>query len=356
MSKSTISLSDVLINLTSPMEKTAEMKEGKTDALEDKATDAGCETPAEVKVEGDKPVEKKKEKEETEVPTSEDKDSDEYKKGEMDKEASIKAAAASITKTASTTTETPVSGLEKIAADLAEVEHRTMVKEASVFGSVMADSFANRLAEIQTVLDDSTTMDKTAMEKTSAEEVYMEKVATELYHTMDREDAELVNTMVKTAADEGYQISPEQAFSALADEAIAMGEQAAFQKTAADEAMTKLASDDHAKIDGFVKTAALMGEQMTKTEAFTYLAKTAMENGANIAREEAIIEKTAAASVDTELNAMEKVASEMAERGDTAGVAALEKHAYDKGFEETLVKVAAHTSGIGYTQTEALMN
>ena len=49
MGKSTINLSDVLTSLKSPMEKTAEMKDGKTDDMENKDADAGVETKAVVK-------------------------------------------------------------------------------------------------------------------------------------------------------------------------------------------------------------------------------------------------------------------------------------------------------------------
>ena len=331
MSKSTINLSSVLEKLTSPMEKVAaEVK--KVDAVETPAAEVGEEK----KVEEPKKEEKKTK--ESEELKKEDKDTDYEKKPEMKKEAS----------------ETPVSGLEKLASDLAEVEHRTMIKEAGVFGSVMADSFANRLAEIQTVVDES---EDTDFDKTAAEFDYMEKVATELYVNMNEEEAGLVNELIKTASDNGMEVSPEQAFSALADEAIAMGESAAFQKIATEQVMTKLASEDHAQIDGFMKTAALMGQPCTKEEAFQYMAKTAMENGASVAISEvAQVEKTAAVQeTNNELEAMEKVAAEMEANGDKEGVASLEKYAYDKGFEETLVKVAAQTSGVAYAQTELLM-
>jgi len=331
MGKSTINLSNVLEKLTSPMEKVAaEVKD--VDAVETPAADAGVEKKLE---EPKKEEEKSKESGEL---NKEDKETDYAKKPEMKKEAS----------------ENPVSGLEKLAADLAEVEHRTMIKEASVFGSVMADSFANRLAEIQNIVDAS---EEPSFDKTAAEHDYMEKVATELYVNMSDDEAGLVNELVKTASAHGMQITPEEAFSALADEAIAMGEAQAMQKIATEEVMTKLAAEDHAQIEGFMKTAALMGQPCSKEEAFQYLAKAAMEQGAlAAANEAATVEKTAALhNSNSELEAMEKVAATMEANGDKEGVASLEKYAYEKGFEETLVKVAAHTSGIAYAQTELLM-
>jgi len=348
MSKSTINLNDMLAELTSPMEKTAMMADGKTDDMESKSADAGKEEKAEGKVEGS--CDSKDSKESKEL-------KEEKKETDLEKEASI-TKAASVLSNAS-----PVNGLNKIAQDLADQEHKTMVKEAQVFGSVMADSFANRLAEIQTVVDAS---EEPTMDKTAEEHEYetMEKVATELYVNMNEGDQGLVNELCKTAAAHGTPCTPEEAFSALADEAISMGEAAALEKVAAaevEEVMTKLGSDDHALLDGFMKTAALMGDPCTKVEAFQHMAKQAMEAGANYAINEGTqVEKVASeqvepATLDAELVAMEKVASEMEARGDVEGVAALEKHAYEKGFEETLVKVASHTGSIGYAQTAQLM-
>lgn len=348
--KSTINLSDVLSKLSSPMEKVAAMSEGKTDELESKAAEVGKEEPATGKAKADESAKDSKEKSSEELEK-------EKKEAELEKSAAIKVSAAKVA------AGTPVSGLEKIAQDLAEVEHRTMIKEAQVFGSVMADSFAGRLAEIQNVINNSDTpsYEKTAMEKTAARDDYMTKVATELYVNMDQKDQVLVYELVKTAAENGMHISPEEAFSALADQSIIMGEQAAFEKIATAEVMTKLAGYDHAKLDGFTKTAALMGETVSKEEAFHYLAKTAMAQGAaaaqkiNPVEKRASVEKTAEEQSMEELNAMEKVAADLGAKGDKVGVAKLEKYAYEKGFEETLLKVASHTSGIGYEQTRNLM-
>lgn len=353
MTKSTINLGDVLDKLTSPMEKVANMSEGKTDELESKDAEVGKEKKVE-----EKKDEKVKSKESKEI-------EEEKKENDLEKEAAIKAAAEKVASVEKVASETPVSGLEKIAQDLAEAEHRTMVKEAQVFGSVMADSFANRLAEIQDVVDSSdVAIEKTAMDKTAAHDEYMTKVATELYINMDEKDQVLVNELVKVASENGMNITQEEAFSELAQQAIAMGEHAALEKVATEEAMTKLAGHDHARLDGFVKTAALMGEEITKEDAYNYMAKTAMEAGAQAAIEtpvekvatENTVEKTAEERNAEELEAMEKVAADLEAKGDTEGVAKLEKYAYEKGFEETLVKVAAHTSSIGYVQTEALMN
>ena len=328
----------------------------------------------------------------------------------MEKTAAHIAATPTATAATATppTTATPTGGLNKLASDLAAVEHQTMVKEAQVFGSTMADAFATRLGDIQTVLDQSAPVanngfNKTASMAKTAEDQYMEKVATDLYHNMDQNDANLINGMVKTAADRGQHLRPEEAFSVIADDAIAAGERVAMEKVAAAEVMdslpntdkalinefTKVANangancnhidafqhmaktamergeaacvidtlpqSDRAAITGFTKTAQAQGHNIDQIDAFQHMAKTAMVQGMEAAKAEDNQMIKEAAERESEFAAMEKLASDMEARGDKEGVARLEKYAYDKGFEETLTKVAAHTSGIGYAQTDALL-
>ncbi len=351
MSGNTINLNDILSNLSSPMEKTAaEVKN--VDAIEDDKSQVGEESALE-----EKKVENADAKPSEEL-KDEDKKQEYPKEGE---EANKGEKSSTVEKTAEVA---PMSGLEKIAADLAEVEHRTMVKEASVFGSVMADSFAERLASIQNVLDESTEgeIEKTAsMEKVgeftkmASDDDYMTKVATELYHNMDGQDQEMVGDLIKEAAANGMDVNPADAFRALADEASAAGEAYAMNKIASAEVMAIATPEEQATIQGFVKTAATMGEEISEYDAYNYLATQAVEAG-----KAAAIEKTASENVDTELvnelDAMEKVAADMSARGDVEGAEKLEKYAYDKGFEDTLIKVATNTSNIGYHQTEQLFN
>ena len=331
---------------------------------------------------------------------------------ESPKKVETQRVAAQMTKTAAQAPKvaetpaanTPTGGLNKLASDLAAVEHQTMVKEAQVFGSTMADAFASRLGDIQNVLDNSGTNETTSAGFTkTAEDQHMEKIATELYCNMDNDDVELVNAMVKTAADNGHNIPPEEAFSVLADEAIALGEKTAMEKIAAADIIaslpksdqdaitnfTKVANDnganinvidsfqhlaktamergeaaciidnlpveDKAAITGFTKTAQAQGHNIDQIEAFQYMAKTAMAQGAQAAKNEDNTMTKEAAEQNAEFVAMEKIAADMEAKGDKVGLAKLEKYAYDKGFEETLTKVAAHTSGLGYAQTDMLL-
>ena len=329
---------------------------------------------------------------------------------ESPKKVETQRVAAQMTKTAAQAPKvaetpaanTPTGGLNKLASDLAAVEHQTMVKEAQVFGSTMADAFASRLGDIQNVLDNSATPTDSGFTKT-AEDQQMEKIATELYSNMDNDDVELVNTMVKTAADNGHNLRPEEAFSVLADEAILLGEKTAMEKIAAVDIMSQLPTsdkdainlftktaqekgynmdridsfqhmaktamergeaaciidnlpmEDKAAITGFTKTAQAQGHNIDQIEAFQYMAKTAMAQGAQAAKNEDNTMTKEAAEQNAEFVAMEKIAADMEAKGDKVGLAKLEKYAYDKGFEETLTKVAAHTSGLGYAQTDMLL-
>ena len=352
MGKNTINLSDVLNSLSTPMEKTAaEVKN--VDELENPEAEVGKEEKLDEKkvdhVDG----------KDSELLKEEDKKQEYPKEGEEENKGEKSEKTASVT---------PVTGLEKIAADLADVEHRTMVKEAQVFGSVMADSFATRLASVQTILDEAAPIEKTAsMEKVgeftkmASDDEYMTKVATELYHNMDEQDAAMVGSLIKEAAAEGMDVDASDAFSALADEAIAAGEAYAMNKIASAEVMTIATDEEKAMLQGFVKTAAANGHEMTEFDAYNYLAGQAQAN-ADIEKTAEVtpepeLEKTAEeVALISELNTMEKVAAEMTANGDTEGAAKLEKYAYDKGFEDTLVKVATNTSNIGYAQTEMLFN
>ena len=358
---STINLSNILAELRSPAEMT------KTAAECDAAKKA------------DKKADKKEDQKE---------DKKEDKKEEMKKEAGAY----------------PAQGLNKLAKDLAAVEHQTMIKEAQVFGSTMADAFASRLGEIQHVLDQSAPAEE--FNKTAEEVAFdnqMEKVATELYQNMGQEEATVITDMVKTAADNGVQLSPEEAFSAIADEAIKLGEQTALEKVAAAEEIenlpaedknfighfTKEANDkgfkvspvdvyqhfskiaaargaayaeienlstaDKSQLQGFLKTAQAKGAKIDVIDAYQYLAQSAMEKGAAASKRETEALVKTAAEQKSEFEAMEKLAADMESKGDKEGLAKLEKYAYDKGFEETLVKVSAYTSGVAYTQTNELL-
>ena len=331
--------------------------------------------------------------------------------------------------------EKPSESLDKIASELAAMEHNTMIKEAQIFGSTMADSFATRMTEIQQVLDQEDTMNKTA----SYDQNDMEKIAADLYNNMDAESEQAVEGLVKVAAEEGINLSREEAFQALAQEAAEAGQNAAMEKVASAEMYDTLDQAERASLQGFTKTAQAMGHDFDVLDSLTYLRNTELEKtaakkeddstalgtglgaGAGLAggaggaaalagkedtkragnalktilgRKQAqsakdvqkyvlkdilkrnalkgggalagglalgagaghLIDKYAADnSLDGELAEMEKMAADLTASGEMEKVAELENIAYELGFEDTLTKVASHVSGIGYEQTNNLL-
>jgi len=222
-------------------------------------------------------------------------------------------------------TGSPVDGLQKYAEDIADMEHNTMVKEAQVFGAVMADSFAGRLAEIQEAVgtqpaDDGQTkvasttdngeivykdlqgngytqsdLEKAAALKEDAETQYMEKVAVDKFNTLTEEEVEEVKAFQKFASEKGENLEPFEAFCKLAEYAAQQG----YEDT-----MVKVGEE--AKAEGYMDT-------------------------------------------------MEKVAGILKDQGETEAVQKLEKFAYDKGVTDCMEKVAFVAGSHGYSQTEALL-
>ena len=176
--------------------------------------------------------------------------------------------------------EKPSESLDKIASELAAMEHNTMIKEAQIFGSTMADSFATRMTEIQQVLDQEDTMNKTA----SYDQNDMEKIAADLYNNMDAESEQAVEGLVKVAAEEGINLSREEAFHVLAQDAVENGQNAAMEKVAAD-LYNNMDAESEQAVEGLVKVAAEEGINLSREEAFQTLAQEAAEAGQNAAME-----------------------------------------------------------------------
>jgi len=235
---------------------------------------------------------------------------------------------------------TPEGDLEKIAADIAQAEEESIVKEAQLYGAAVCDGFMQRMG-----------MYEKAAEDVSGQEVQtvpledFHKVAHTHYH--DETGTVYTRDEVEHALQE---------------------ENTGHEKLAHDSFPgVEFDSEDCEVIDSLIKEASAQNIQLTEEEAIEKVASDAfstgysemMEKCAEVAYEDGhteVFEKAAeVAHKEGYMDTMEHYVEKLAEAGETEAVAAMEKSAFDAGYGDAMEKIAGSAFDQGFNDMAQLV-
>lgn len=285
-----IKLNDILAELNDTHEKTAE--------------DGSC--PA-----GEKPKEDAKSKVVEALKDSESKDkSTSYEKKKEEEDNKEKTAS-------------PAQDLQKIANDIAQAEEEARTKEAQLYGAAVADGFLERISQYEKAASEIGQPTSLPISSLFQKEASSEQ----MYH--DDEGNLYTESQVRAAMDEVNQ-----------------------EKYASNQNDVYVAPEAIKAAEGYIKEAADQGFQLSEQEAFEKVAEEAaligynqmMEKAAEVAQEEGnheFMEKAAEEAYQSGFtDTLEKAAQVLREAGNEEAVAALEKVAFETGYEDAMEKIA----------------
>lgn len=228
----------------------------------------------------------------------------------------------SVEKTASVQENTPAGDLEKIAADVQAAETEALVKEAQFYGAAICDGFMARMSQYEEaagIVRDQDGDEAPAYDR--------EKQASEIYNEIEPEAVEMAEGLIKEAADEGVELSGEEALEKVAEAVHAQGY---------NETMEKIAEDFR---------------EAGYDDAMEKIAEDFFEAGYEETMEKVAEDVRALAFEET----LEKIAQDLHDEGEEEALNVLTKVAFDQGYEDAMEKIAESAFNHGYDDMAQLL-
>jgi hypothetical protein len=238
----------------------------------------------------------------------------------------------------------PVADLEKMASDLSNAEEEALVKEAQIYGAAVCDGFMARLAVYEQAAQNIEPSSDDSFTQNDREE----KVAS-VYADIEPEAVEMAEDLIKEAADAGYELSEEEAFEKVAEEAynkgyndvVAVAEQFEEAYGQGYEETIKIAQEVEAAYDqGYEETIKLAADA---EEAYDQGYEDVMAHGQEVLRDLGFEET------------LEKAAEMLQEAGEEEVLGALVKTAFDQGYEDAMEKIAESAFAQGMSDMAQLL-
>jgi uncharacterized protein YihD (DUF1040 family) len=219
---------------------------------------------------------------------------------------------------------TPAGDLEKIAEQVQAAETDAMIKEAHFFGTAVCDGFMARMSQYQEAAGVVQNDEPQHTEYGSRHE----KVAQEVFGNIEQDAIDMADEMIKEAAEQGVELTGEEALEKIAQEAHTSG---------ANELLEVLTEDFQEA--GFEDTLEKMAEDFREAGF-----EDVVEALAGDFRAEAF-EAT-----------LEKIAEAFHAEGDDEAVDMLTKVAFEQGYEDAMEKIAESAFNHGYEDMAAILD